>query len=170
MKKPAWSRQSQKEKIEGPFADTDLLPARVAAMRDLILKACESGEIEMLRPAIERNETLPLFGKAGDRPKSFAVAIEFLRNRSFDGKGREILLLLEAILIAPFAKVTRGKHIQYVWPALAVIETPSDDETRLSRLRSTAFADLFAASPSKTAAVHRVEIGEDGTWHAFGPS
>jgi hypothetical protein len=170
MKKPASSRQPPKEKIEGPFSDADLLPARVAAMRDLILKACESGEIEMLRPAIERNETLPLFGKAGDRPKSFAVTIEFLRNRSFDGKGRETLLLLEAILNAPFAKVTRGQHIQYVWPAFAVIETPSDDETRLLRLRSTAFADLSAAGPFNTGLIHRVEIGEDGTWHAFGTS
>ncbi len=139
-------------------------------MRALILKACESGEIEMLRPAIERNETLPLFGKAGDRPKSFAVAVEFLRGRSFDGKGRESLLLLEAILNAPFAKVTRGQHIQYVWPALAVVEAPPADETRLLRLRSTAYADLLAAGFSNTASVHRVEIGEDGTWHAFGTS
>ncbi len=172
MKKPAPVPQKPlPPKVEGPFADMGLLPARVAAMRELILQACESGEIERLRPAIERNETLPLFGKSGDRPRSFAVAIEFLRNKSFDGKGRETLALLDAAANAPFATLTRGRSILYVWPALAVIDNPSpDEEARLLRLRCTAFADLVTASAANAPPVHRLEIGEDGTWHAFGTS
>lgn len=171
MKKPTPAPRKPPEKIEGPFSDTGLLPARVGAMRDRILEACASGDIDNLRPAIERNEVMPLFGAAGDRPKNFAVAVEFLRRRSFDGKGRETLALLEGALSAPFARVTRGAHVSFVWPAFAVIAPHEIDiELRVAMLRCIAFADLAKAGANSPPPLHRIEIGEDGTWHAFGIS
>lgn len=168
MKKPAPARIS--EKIEGPFSDEGLLPARVAAMRERILEACATGDLDNLRPAIERNETLPLFGRAGARAKTFATAVEFLRGASFDGKGRETLALLEAVLTAPFMRITRGKHTGYHWPAFAFVPPKDPDEgTRLHMARCIAFADL-AQSGDGAPPLHRLEIGEDGTWHAFGVS
>lgn len=170
MKKPSPTiSKSPAQKVEGPFQDVATLPARVFAMREMILRACASGDIEQLRPAIERNEVLPLFGRMGDRPRNFATAIEFLRRASFDGRGRETLSLLVGVLGAPFAKISRGPDALYVWPALAVIDTAAPDETaRLERWRYVSFADFIAAAANAPA--HRVEIGEDGVWHAFGVS
>ena len=169
MKKPA--PKPVKEIVEGPFADAGLLPARVAAMREKILEACASGDIDKLRPAIERNEVMPLFGRAGDRPKNFATALDFLRARSFDGKGRETLLLLEAVFSAPFAKVTRGPHVGYQGPAFALLPPETIDvEQRAAMLRCVSFADLARSSAGGAPVYHRGEIGEDGTWHAFGVS
>lgn len=171
MKKPAPAPRKPQEKVEGPFSDTGLLPPRVDAMREKILEACTTGNIENLRPAIERNEVMPLFGKAGDRPKSFATVLEFLRQRSFDGKGRETLALLEAALTSDFAKVLRGQHLTYVWPSLALLPLKEvDTETRLAMLRCIAFSDLAMVDGKSPPPFQRVEIGEDGTWHAFGVS
>lgn len=169
MKKPAPAPKSS-QKIEGPFTQTDLLPTRVAAMRERILEACATGDIDNLRPAIERNETLPLFGRAGARAKNFATAVEFLRDASFDRKGRETLALLEAVLTAPFLRILRGPHVSYTWPSFALAPPPEPDEaTRLHMARCIAFSD-FAASQDRMAPLHRLDIGEDGTWHAFGVS
>ena len=172
MKKPAANASKPvREIVEGPFGNADLLPARVAAMREKILDACASGEIDQLRPAIERNEVIPLFGKAGDRPKNFATAIEFLRTRAFDGKGRETLLLLEAVFTAPFVKVTRGPHVSYLWPSFAVLPLNEPDaEQKIARLRCVAFSDISRLAIAGDALIQRAIIGEDGTWHAFGLS
>ncbi len=169
MKKPAPARTALS--IEGPLTDVRLLPPRVAAMREKILEACQSGDIDQLRPAIERNEVMPLFGKAGDRPKSFAIAIEFLRQHSYDGKGRETLLLLDAVFASPFAKVTRGPHVTYVWPAFALIPVKDvDAEMGVAMLKCIAFSDLVHSGFKNAPPYHRGEIGGDGTWHAFGVS
>ncbi len=173
MKKPAPNLKSVpvKEIIEGPFTDIGLLPSRVAAMREKILEASATFNIEQLRPAIERNEVMPLFGRAGERPRSFAKAIEFLRNHSYDGNGREILLVLEAVFTAPFARVKRGPHVIFIWPAFALIPPAEiDADQGEAMLRCIAFADLVRDGFARRPPYHRGEIGEDGTWHAFGVS
>jgi hypothetical protein len=131
-------------------------------MRDLILDAVESGEIEELRPAIERNETLPLFGSGADRPRTFADAVEFLKKRAFDGEGRETLAIVGAIFDQPYVKITRGPVVTYEWPAFAA---PGTDEDRAQMWRCM----RFAALPSLDSAplIERIGIGADGTWHYF---
>jgi len=169
MKKPA-PRNSQAPLYRGPLRDLALLPERVAAMREKILEACESGEIEALRPAIERNETLPLLGESGDRPKTFASAIEFLRKRSFDGGGREILLLLENALNAPFVHARAGMHESWVWPAHGLVPVDRAQEPLPAEwLGCISFADFLAAKNAAMTRIQRVTIGQGGTWHAFGP-
>ena len=155
---------------EGPLVDTAVLPDRVAAMRSKILEACESGDIVQLRPAIERNETLPLFGTAGNRPKSFSTAIEFLKAKSFDGEGRETLLLLENILNAPFVRETAGVHVSWIWPAWGLVETRNSAETLAElKARCVSFGDFLASKNGAFPSLQRVSIGSDGTWHLFGP-
>ena len=89
MGKQPQSRTPPRETISPPSRDLKALPERVRAMRELILNAVKAEDIEELRPAIERNETLPIFATGPDRPRTFADVVEFLKKRSFDGQGRD---------------------------------------------------------------------------------
>ena len=51
--------------ISPPIGDLALLPAPVAKIRDKILAATETGDVEALRIPIDWNETRPLFAKSG---------------------------------------------------------------------------------------------------------
>lgn len=160
------------ERISDPVHDLVLLPARVKAMRAKILEAVDSGDIENLRAPIEWNETLPIFGRASDRNsarvRTFAEAIEALKARSFDGAGRETLRLLAAIFEQPYAKVTRGPVVTYVWPAFAVKQAPDPSpETRLAMYRCARFANLAVHNDIGLPIIERIGIGADGTWHYF---
>ena len=155
-----------------PLHDLAALPARVRAMRAKILEAVESGDIENLRAPIEWNETPPIFGRAGDRNsprlRTFAEAIAALKARSFDGEGRETLRLLAAIFEQPYAKVTRGPVITFVWPAFAVKQAPDPSpELRLAMYRCARFANLALRNDIGLPIMERVGIGADGTWHYF---
>lgn len=152
------------EIVTGPFKDAALLPPRVAALRDKILAAAASGDIEALRIPIQWNETPPLFARAGTRPPGQDV-IAFLKSRSRDGRGAEMLAIVKAVFEAPFAKVSRGPFENYVWPA-CVLLPKEDEETRLILLRCTRFADL-SAGPDGAPLPHRAGVGADGTWHTF---
>ncbi len=136
-------------------------------MRDLILEAAQSGDIEELRPAIERNETLPIFSTGAERPRTFADAVEFLKKQSFDGQGRETLSIIAAILDQPYAKITRGPAVTYEWPAFSrrLTGEASEDDTR-RKWRCMRFAAI-ASSGDKAPAIQRIGIGADGTWHYF---
>ena len=160
------------EQISDPINDLALLPARVQAMRAKILAAVASGDIENLRAPIEWNETPPIFGRAGDhsspRSRSFAEAIDALKARSFDGGGRETLSLLAAIFEQPYAKVTRGPTVTFVWPAYAVKQSPAPSpETRLAMYRCVRFENLTLRNDIGLPIMERVGIGADGTWHYF---
>jgi len=156
------------ETFSAASSDIDALPPRVAEMRERILTAAQSHDIERLRPAIEWNETLPLFGGGADRARSFATVIEFLKSYSFDGKGREVLALLEAVFEAPYVKSTRGKTEVYIWPSFAVVQKPgpSPDE-RLAMLRCVRFINLGLSNDIGLPLIQRAGIGADGTWHYF---
>ena len=166
-KQPQPTRTQQRESISPPSRDLALLPERVRAMRELILDAVASGDIEELRPAIERNETLPIFATGAGRPRTFTEALAFLKRRSFDGEGRETLAVIGAILDQPYAKITRGPVVTYEWPAFAARHSneASDDERR-EMWRCMRFEDL-ASSPDKAAPIARIGVGADGTWHYF---
>ncbi|MFN3889076.1 MAG: hypothetical protein ACK4MV_01675 [Beijerinckiaceae bacterium] len=162
-KQPQPARTQQRETISAPSRDLGLLPERVRAMRDLILEAAQSGDIEELRPAIERNETLPIFSTGAERPRTFADAIDFLKKRSFDGQGRETLAIVAAIFEQSYVKITRGPAVTYEWPAFG--KEHSDDERR-EIWRCMRFADL-ASSTDAPPKIERIGVGADGTWHYF---
>ncbi|MCC2114047.1 MAG: hypothetical protein KDJ16_18585, partial [Hyphomicrobiales bacterium] len=92
--------------------DTDLLPPPVRRMREQILDAATSGEIENLRPVLEASEMLPTlsFGTIDD-------PIAFLKSSSGDQNGREILAILSEVLEAGYVHVDVGTPQEmYIWP------------------------------------------------------
>lgn len=165
-KTPQQAQTKPREVIAAPSRDLAALPERVRAMRELILEAVESGDIEDLRRAVERNETLPIFATGAQRPRTFADVVEFLKARSFDGQGRETLDIMAAIFDQPYAKITRGPVVTYEWPAFAA-RTVSDasDAERREMWRCMRFASL--TSTDDTPGIERIGVGADGTWHYF---
>jgi hypothetical protein len=167
MGKQPQSRTQTRETTPAPSRDIAALPDRVRAMRELILEAVESGDIEDLRRAIERNETLPIFSAGADRPRTFAHVVGFLKARSFDGRGRETLAIIAAIFDQPYRKIARGPSVIYEWPAFAAgaLGEASADERR-EMWRCMRFA-VVVSSDDKEPLLERIGIGADGTWHYF---
>jgi hypothetical protein len=146
------------------LSDTSALPAQVKRMREAILEAARSGDIEMLVPVLEMNELKPTvsFGDADD-------PVKYWKRTSGDGEGRQILAVLAEILEMPFARVNAGKPEEmYVWPYLA--------ELPLDRLAPPQQVDLYRlVTPEDVKTMnefggyihYRLGIGPDGTWHYF---
>lgn len=152
--------------LSEPITDASALPKLVSAMRSRILQACRTGDIEALRVPIDRNEVRPLFEKSAHRDPG-TDPIETLRRLSFDGKGRETLALLRAVLSQACVREVRGPVTMYVWPAFALSPpkdpTPDERQVMLSCLK---FADLGRIGPDG-APFMRLGIGADGMWHYF---
>jgi hypothetical protein len=96
--------------------DLSRLPQPAKRMRELIIEAARTGDLEKLRPFIGTGEsaTILSFGGVDGDP------IEFLRSISGDtepGEGQEILAILEEVLSAGFVHVEAGTPEEmYVWP------------------------------------------------------
>jgi hypothetical protein len=145
---------------------TEGLPAPVQEMREAILSAVKSGQIEELRHAWELNELKPDLGVAVGDP------VAHWRQISGDGEGREILAALAEILDAGYVVLPLGRDLEnnrlYVWPYFA--EVPLDklspaQEVELLRLVSPAALKDMRSAGKYT---HwRIVIGADGTWHSF---
>jgi hypothetical protein len=147
-------------------AETDMakLPPRVAAMRERILEAARSGDVEKLRIALERNETPPVLARGGK-----GDLVEQLRGKSFDREGREAMARLVNLLEAPYARVNAGKQQEmFVWPAYA--------EMMWDQLRPEEWIGLYRVVPANVIKESleqrryrgdRIGVGPDGTWHYF---
>lgn len=148
-----------------PSLDLSALPRAVRLLRARILQAAAGGDIDDLEVPLGWNELPPLFvrGQAGGFD-----AVAFLKARSFDGRGREMLDILRAVFTAPYAGQERGGVVTYVWPAFPVpLEKAPTVGQRLHLWRCVRFADLAARAPDGGPPVHRAGVGVDGTWQFF---
>ncbi|WP_244613270.1 hypothetical protein [Methylosinus sp. Ce-a6] len=164
MKKPT---KPAVESISEPMRDLAALPAPVRALREKILAACETGDIEALRIPIDWNEVRPLFERGARRPAG-ADPIEVLKSLSFDRAGREMLVLARAVLTQPFLRVARGPFEAYEWPAYARRPTPPANEEEARALWACVrFFDLVSSNADGRPKVMRIGVGADGVWHYF---
>ena len=149
------------------MSDAGALPRPVAAIRQKILQACATRDIEALRIPIDWNEVRPLFER-GARRAPGEDPIERLKALSFDGKGQEILALLRNVLRQAFVVEARGKAQMYVWPAFA-LKPPADPspEERQIMLACVRCADLGRSDAAGRPPPMRVGIASDGVWHYF---
>jgi hypothetical protein len=155
------------EIVSEASSDLARLPAPTLAMRERILAACATNDIEALRIPIDWNELRPLFERSGARPAG-ADPIEVLMSLSFDRKGRESLRLAREVLTQPFVQITRGPVTLYEWPAFARRPAPPADEEASRALWSCVrFADLPRSNEEGRPHVTRLAIGADGVWHYF---
>lgn len=143
---------------------TEGLPERVRAMRERILEAVRTGDIESLRIAIESNEMPPSFSVNEVRDP-----IAYLREQSGDGEGREILAILWDILDAGWVHIGKGTaHEMYVWPYFAEVPlgelTPEQLVEMYRIVTSSDYEEMRAAGKWL---FYKIGLGPDGTWHFF---
>jgi hypothetical protein len=104
-----------------PGEDVGPLPGPVEEMRQAILAAAHSGNIEDLREPLDWNELKPeVSAPAGEDP------IAHWKKTSGDGNGREMLAVLAEILPMRAAELPLGQDLEnniiYVWPYLAEMD------------------------------------------------
>jgi hypothetical protein len=150
-----------------PGDDTGPLPEPVEEMRQAILAATHSGNIEDLRVPLDWNELKPeVAAPTGEDP------IAYWKKTSADGNGREILAALAEILPMRAAELPLGKDLEnniiYVWPYLAEVDlgklTPPQE---VDLIRLVGVAGAKAMREKKKWTWWRLTIGADGTWHSF---
>lgn len=180
----------QKKPPAGTAAQTSsisALPLPVVEMREAILSAARSGDIEELRVPMQWNELppeidAPVAGEAVPQaPAAAAPAasdagktdpIAQLRRASSDGLGHEVLGALAAILEAEPAVVPHGRDVEnsklYVWPGFAIrpLSAASADDRAL--VERVAPADTEPSLKAGKYLGWRIVIGADGTWHSLG--
>ncbi len=144
--------------------DISKLPPAVQRMRQAILAAAMSGDIEQLRVPIEMNEIHPIFAKA-----PVADPIAYLKSVSADGNGREILAILYNLLTTGYAVTNPGtKDETIVWPYHAVIPlnrlTPSQEVEIYRFLPPARLREMSAQGKYN---FYSIGISRDGVWHYF---
>lgn len=144
--------------------DNEDLRERVGSMREKLILAAKSGNIERLGVVFQMNETQPVFTRGGERDP-----IAFWKQASGDGNGHEILAILLNILDLPAALINKGTPQEmYVWPYLAHV--PLD---RLTPQQSVDLYRLMTAQDVRDMRTlnawvfWRLGIGPDGTLHFF---
>ena len=148
-----------------PSLDYTALPAAVARLRTRILQSVAGRDIDDLLIPIQWNEVPPLFARG--QPQGFDP-ISFLKSRSFDGKGHEMLAIIGAVFRQAYAVQNRGGSVTYQWPQFPVVpEREPLPRERLAPWRCVRFADLARRDPGGGPLIHRTSIGIDGTWHYF---
>ena len=93
--------------------DVQKLPEPVQRMRQLLIDAAKTGDIEKLRPLLGTGDSATQLSLAdiNDDP------IAFLKSQSGDSDGEEILAIMEEVLSAGYVHLDAGTPEElYVWP------------------------------------------------------
>jgi hypothetical protein len=152
---------------EVPTVEYDVakLPTPVRRLREQIIEAASTGDIEKLRPIIDANDEPPIFSYSdiGDDP------IEYLRSLSTDPEGREILAILIDMLDAGYVHVGVGTPQEmYVWPYFAYYPVELLTGPQIVELLRIVYpGDYEDMKTYGTYLSYRVGLGPDGTWRYF---
>ncbi len=159
---PAASAPAPKPDV---FYDPGLLPEPVRAMRDKILEAALSGDLDKLKVVIQTNEMPPAFSFGEDK----GDPITAMKEQSNDGEGREVMAILAEVLEAGYVHVDKGTPQEmYLWPYFA--QYPINDLTPSQTIELFKIVTSYEYNEMKEFGAYnfyRVGIGPDGTWHFF---
>ncbi len=147
------------------LTDVSKIPAPVARMRELIVEAAASGDIERLRPLLGKGPTqTQVTGSGGDEDP-----IATLKGLSGDQDGVEILAILLDVLSTGFVLADKGTPEEaYVWPYFA--EKPLSSLTppeKVDLFRLVTAGDFAGMEEFGSYNFYRVGITPDGQWKFF---
>lgn len=145
--------------------DIATAPEPVRRMRELIVEAAASGDIERLRPLLGKGmtETQVSLVESEEGP------VETLKGQSGDPDGNEVLAILLDVLATGFVHVGKGTPDEmYVWPYFA--EKPLASLTppeKVDLLRIVTAGDYADMQEFGSYNFYRVGIAPDGQWKFF---
>jgi hypothetical protein len=141
--------------------DLSTLPEPVRQMRERLVEAAASGDIERLRPLIEGTPKPPqIMSNESDDP------VDTLKNFSGDPDGQEILAIMLDVLSTGVARIDAGTPDEtYVWPyfvgkPLSSLTPPE----RVELLRIVTAGDLMGMEETGNYNFYRIGISPDGQW------
>jgi len=145
--------------------DIDKAPEPVRRMRQLIVEAAASGDIERLRPLLGKGVTQTQVSMV----ESEEGPVETLKGQSGDPDGIEVLAILLDVLSTGFVHVGAGTPDDlYVWPYFA--EKPLASLTppeKVDLLRLVTAGDYADMQEFGSYNFYRVGITPDGEWKFF---
>jgi len=144
--------------------DPGKLPAPVKRIREQILEAAKTGDLDKLLPIFDANQEIPDLGVGEtDDP------VEHLKALSGDPEGREILAILTEVLDAGFVHVDVGTPEEmYVWPYFARYPLDRLDGPQMVELFKLLTAGDYADMKIYgTYLFYRVGITPNGVWKYF---
>jgi hypothetical protein len=147
------------------LTDVSEVPAPVARMRELIVEAAASGDIERLRPLLGKGPTQTQVSGAGGEEDPIAI----LKGLSGDQDGVEILAILLDVLSTGFVLVDQGTPEEaYVWPYFAAKPLSSLTPTeKVDLFRLVTAGDFAEMEEFGSYNFYRVGITPDGRWKFF---
>ncbi len=130
-----------------------------------LMAAARSGDLERLRPLIERQPEPPSFAFDAE----LEDPIEYLQSLSGDPEGREILAILLEILEAGFVRVEEGSAgDMFVWPYFAHYPLDALTPEQMVEMYTILTSADYQEMRSYGAYIFfRVGISPDGSWRFF---
>lgn len=164
----ATTAQTVGDVMENATIETDVekAPAPVKRMRQLLIDAAKTGDIEKLRPLINQGlRQARIDGVEDENQDPIAVLKEY----SGDADGQEILAIILDLLNSSYAHVDAGTEEEaYVWPyfaakPLSALTAPE----RVELLRIITAGDLADMEQYGNYSFYRLGITKDGEWKFF---
>lgn len=145
--------------------DLEKLPEPVRRMRELIVEACKSGDIQKLRSLVGTGDSatqLSLTDVEGD-------PIDFLKSLSGDTEGQEILAIMEEVMNAGYVHLDAGTPQElYVWPYFFALPLDKlDARQRVELFKIVTAGDYEDMKQFGTYIFYRVGITPEGKWAFF---
>ena len=145
--------------------DLENLPTPVKLMRDRMLKAARSGDIERLRPLLGvEDKTIEL--SLNDHEED---VIDFLKSLAGDVEGREILAIIADLLGTGYVHMNVGKDDEvYVWPYFYAMPLDRLTPPQIVELFEIVTASDFEEMKKAGGYIfYSIGISPDGSWRFF---
>ena len=147
-----------------PISDLTQLSEQARQMRQRILEAAKTGDLEKVAAVMQQNEMMPVFSFGGDRDP-----VAFWTESYPDSEGIEALAILIEILEMPFVHLDKGTPQEmFVWPYFYALPLKSlTPEQKVELFRLVTGADWREMLDFGAYIFFRVGISPDGVWHFF---
>ena len=144
--------------------DLSRLPPAVAQMRDKILSAARTGNLQTLLAVMRTSGTMPVFSYSEDKDP-----IAYWKMNYPDTDGVEVLATLISILEAPFAHVEQNTPQEvYLWPYFARMPLAAlSPEQKVELFRIVTGGDYKEMVNVGAYSFFRIGISPDGSWQFF---
>lgn len=145
------------------LSDVSKIPKPVARMRELIVEAAASGDVERLRQLLGKGPTQTQVGESDGDP------VDAIKGLSGDPDGIEILAIMLDLLSTGFVLMDKGTPEEtYVWPYFVAkpLSTLTPPE-KVDLFRLITAGDFVDMEEGGNYNFYRIGITPDGQWKFF---